>query len=138
MTLQEKAARLERAFPAILKDETQRLPLILSTYIEGHMDARGPAKGERSTSDQIGLQRGRISRGLIPGQTENIADVTVTGGRVVLVYGTAVPYHEFHEDGTADMMARPSFAPGVEDFEREEWPAYGERVVDRVAREWND
>lgn len=137
MTIQESQARLAKRFPEILKDELQRLPLILSTYIEGYMDDRGPAPGERSLSKQIGLQTGRISRGLIPGQSENIADVRVQSGRAVLTYGTTVPYHPFHEDGTQFMEARPSFAPGIAAFEEKEWPAVGERVVDRIVSEFN-
>lgn len=99
MTLAERVKRVEGVLPRLLKDFLQRSDYDMSAFVEHFMDDKGPPKGQRSTSSQIGLQSGRLSRSLIPGQRDHVSVFKITGVRATLQFGTSVPYAMIHEHG---------------------------------------
>jgi hypothetical protein len=85
--------RLKAKANPIVKAFLQRCELQLSAYIERFIDERGPSPDAFSSSPNIGLQSGAISRALIPNQRGHIGRYDVPTGEGLnrapagLVYG---------------------------------------------------
>ena len=97
--LSQRAERLRQRIPQLLKAVAQKAPYLLQAAVEAHMDENGPEPGAWSSSLQIGMQSGDLSRSLIPNEPGNIFEVKTDGGKLSIRYGTKIIYASVHEHG---------------------------------------
>lgn len=98
---------------AIIKEATQRIPLLLQAAIGSEMSDRALSAGfrdgsskspfddatARNSGDKLRIASGRLFRSFGTDSPDNISNIFVTETGAVIEYGTKVPYAAIHEFG---------------------------------------
>ena len=142
---------------SIIKDEFQRIPVMLYFYVSDNMGedigssvfrGGGKVRGRkfpRNTRTGPGTLRvvsADLLRATEVGGRGNIYSLSTLGGIISIDYGVdvnVIPYAAIHEyggnasrGGKTRIAARPYLRPAIEAFEREEWPNILSRIDKRI------